>query len=140
MQKLLISLSALTLAACSATTSFETAHSSKLEVAELGQVDASKSNYELSTTSFGQYPFKLEKEGHKEFYGILPLKFNGGYLALDILFFAPAAFFNLREVYPEYQFDIVEGAVRYRRSPEQSWREYKPTKDEAERAKGHFAL
>src|SRR6267154_63959 len=53
-----------------------------------------------STTSFGNYDFRAEKPGAEPLLGILPLKFNGGYLALDILLFAPAAFFNLREVFP----------------------------------------
>ena len=131
-KKIILAISTITLTACSASTSFNTLHNSSIEVKDVGVADPKKS-YSLSTTSFGQYPFKLENESHEDFYGILPLKFNGGYLALDILFFAPATLFNLREVYPQYQFDIVEGVVKYRRTPEQSWREYKPTEAEVKR-------
>ncbi|HEY7866027.1 MAG TPA: hypothetical protein VIC51_08495, partial [Psychromonas sp.] len=62
----------------------------------------------------GKYVFKASSEGKKPIYGLVPLKFNAGYLAADIMFFAPAMFFNLREVYPHYQFDINAGVVRYK--------------------------
>lgn len=91
-----------------------------------------------STTSFGQYQFKAEKQGTSPFYGIMPLKFNGGYLAADILFFAPAALFNLREVFPFYEFDVDTGTIRYKKNASDPWVEYKPTAAETERAKQFF--
>ncbi len=39
-------------------------------------------------TSFGQYRFRAEKPGMEPMYGLIPLKFNSGYLVADILFFA----------------------------------------------------
>lgn len=91
-----------------------------------------------STTSFGQYIFKAETEGRDPMYGLMPLKFNGGYLAADILFFAPAMFFNLREVYPYYEFDIEQGAIRYKKKVNDPWITYTPTPAEAERARNYF--
>ena len=91
-----------------------------------------------STTSFGQYQFKLESEGHEPMYGLMPLKFNGGYLAADILFFAPAMFFNLREVFPYYQFDLEHKEIRYKKNIEDSWTVYKPEAAEVNRAKAYF--
>src|SRR5260370_182478 len=52
---------------------------------------------DLKTTTFGNYEFKAVRDSGPALYGILPLKFNGGYLAANILLFAPASFFNLRE-------------------------------------------
>ncbi len=92
----------------------------------------------VKTTTFGNYEFKAENAGGEPFYGILPLKFNGGYLALDILFFAPATFYNLRGVFPEYEIDVAEQTIRYRSSASDSWVEYKPTPAEVERARLYF--
>jgi hypothetical protein len=72
-------------------------------------------------------------------YGLVPLKFNGGYLAAGILFFAPATFYNLREVYPFYEFDAAHGVVRYRKREQDPWMTHTPTAAEAERAKAYFA-
>ncbi len=71
-------------------------------------------------------------------YGLVPLKFNGGYLATDILFFAPAMFFNLREVFPYYQFDLESNEVRYKKKESDEWTIYKPKVEEVERAKTYF--
>ena len=92
----------------------------------------------FNTTSFGQYKFKATKEGKEPFYGLLPLKFNGGYLVADILFFTPAMFFNLREVYPYYQFDMDAGVVRYKKNLHDEWLIYTPTPEEIEHAKLYF--
>ena len=71
-------------------------------------------------------------------YGILPLHFNGGQLAVNILLFAPASLFNLREVYAQYEFDIEKNVVRYRRVDSEPWREMVPTEAEIARAKKFF--
>jgi hypothetical protein len=93
----------------------------------------------LTTTSFGNYEFKATSPGLEPMTGILPLKFNGGYLALDILFFAPAMFFNLREPYAQYEFDLVQRVVRYRKADADPWSVYKPSEAEAARGMRYFA-
>src|SRR5690606_34285519 len=90
------------------------------------------------TTSFGQYHFQVRRTGLEPMYGLMPLKFNGGYLAADILFFAPATFYNLREVYPYYQFDAANGTVQYRKKTSEPWINYTPSPAEAARAKAYF--
>lgn len=111
----------------------------KLKVNQDSEVTVSKTiQQKYYTTSFGQYKFKVTAEGHEPMYGLIPQKFNGGYLALDILFFAPAMFFNLREVYPYYEFDIEHNEVRYRKDESKPWRIYKPSASEIEHAKKYF--
>lgn len=78
------------------------------------------------------------REGYEPFYGILPLKFNGGYLALDILFFAPATFFNLRGAYPQYEIDVQSRVVRHRMPKSEEWMTCTPTPEEAKRAQRYF--
>lgn len=98
-----------------------------------------KTQQAYPVTSFGKYKFKLTKKGRKPMYGIVPLKFNGGYLALDILFFTPALLFNLREVYPYYEFDIRERVVKYKKRESDAWMLYKPTETDIEHAKSYFS-
>ena len=97
------------------------------------------SSQAYATTSFGQYKFKAEKEGVEPMYGLIPLKFNSGYLFVDILFFAPALFFNLREVFPYYQFDLNKNEIRYKRKELDEWVIHHPTPSEIENAKRYFA-
>ncbi len=128
------------LSACTASTSFQstdpdvTLHVNKTAAISLSE----PSEQTYKTTSFGQYVFKASKEGKESMYGLIPLKFNGGYLAADILFFAPAMFFNLREVYPYYEFDIEKGVVRYKKKDTDPWHTYTATKAEIERAQLYF--
>ena len=91
-----------------------------------------------STTSFGNYRFKVSKDGADPMYGILPLKFNPGYLVSDILFFDVGLFFNLREVYPCYEFSPDEGIVRYKKSDNTDWLIYRPTPMEIESAEKYY--
>lgn len=125
---------------CTATTSFEAVQSDvSLRVNETSGfniVESPKQTY--STTSFGQYRFKAEKEGLEPMYGLFPLKFNGGYLAADIMFFAPAMFFNLREVFPFYQLDLENNEIRYKQKESDKWTVYKPKPEEVEHAKTYF--
>lgn len=128
------------LSACSATTTFQSKDAGltlKVNDDEPISIDQPSSKT-YSTTSFGQYKFKASKEGVDPMYGLMPLKFNGGYLAADILFFAPAAFFNLRQVFPYYEFDIIGGTVNYKKKEDDNWTSYKPTAAEIENAKQHF--
>lgn len=129
------------LSACSATTTFQSVNSNTVLTIDKTESIAltEPSTHTYSTTSFGQYVFKASDEGEDPMYGLIPLKFNGGYLALDILFFAPATFFNLREVYPFYEFDVKSGVVRYKKEPEDAWRTYTATEDEVNRAKAYFS-
>ena len=130
------------LAACTASTRFQSSESDlQLKInqnAPFSIYPNSPTPQTYNTTSFGQFIFEASKEGQDPMYGLMPLKFNGGYLALDILFFAPAMFFNLREVYPYYEIDINEGIVRYKKAETDPWLIYKPTAAEIERAKAYF--
>ena len=93
----------------------------------------------LGVTSFGNYEFRVIGKDDRQLFGILPLKFNGGYLAIDILFFAPAAFFNLREVYPFYEFDLESSVVKYKKDKNDPWISYSPSAAETNRAKTYFS-
>lgn len=92
----------------------------------------------LTTTSFGNYEFLATAPDREPFSGILPLKFNGGYLALDILFFAPAMFFNLREPYAFYEIDVDQRLIRYKKKESDSWHVYVPSEPEAARGLAYF--
>lgn len=92
----------------------------------------------LKGTSFGNYEFKAVDAEAPPLFGILPLKFKGGHLAVDIILFAPAAFFNLREVFPFYQIDTKNGVIRYREKASDVWVEYKPKPEESVRAQNYF--
>lgn len=126
------------LAACSETTSITSAQKDvAVRVREKNYASLPATD-KISTTSFGNYEFKAEHAGAEPFYGVLPLNFNGGYLAADILFFAPAMFFNLRGVFPEYEIDTDHQVIRYKKAKATQWTEYKPTQAEADRAKTYF--
>jgi len=128
------------LSSCAARTTFQAKQRGvnlKVNDEALMQLDI-KTERKYSTTSFGNYKFKVFQEGGSTLYGLIPMKFNGGYLAADILFFAPATLFNLREVFAFYEFDLEEGVVRYKRKESDSWRTYKPTPEEIQRAKNYF--
>jgi hypothetical protein len=92
----------------------------------------------LKGTSFGNYEFKAVDKDAPPFFGILPLKFKGGHLAVDIILFAPAAFFNLREVFPYYEIDTMDGVIRYKNKVTDVWTEYKPKPEESARAQNYF--
>lgn len=47
-------------------------------------------------------------------------------------------FYNLREVYPYYEFDVENGVIRYKRNADDQWVSYKPTAAEQQRAKNYF--
>ena len=89
-------------------------------------------------TSFGNYEFEARTDDAEPFHGILPLKFKGGHLALDILFFAPATFFNLRAAFPFYEIDVANGVIRYKNKREDAWVEYRPKPEEAARARDYY--
>lgn len=139
-QLLALPLFAALLSACTATTSLR---SSDPTLAVKINDDAplmlkSPVSKTYKTTSFGQYRFRATQEGMEPMYGLIPLKFNSGYLVADILFFAPAAFYNLREVYPFYEFDVAKGVVRYKKNEQDQWISYIPTAAEVARARAYF--
>lgn len=133
--RLLAACSAAIVAACSSTTTISSTQPDAKVTVRTSQQTAAPRSETFSTTSFGNYEFQAAADGYEPMHGLLPLKFNGGYLALDILFFAPATFFNLREVYPYYEFDLAKRVVRYKQKPEQEWSTYVPLATETERAK-----
>lgn len=92
----------------------------------------------LPSGTFTNYEFKAEHPEFGTLYGKLPLKFNGGYLALDILFFTPAMLVNLRGLYSYYEFDIEKKVVKYKEKETERWAIYEPTKEEIDLAKYNF--
>src|SRR5271167_3859020 len=104
--RIAVAMAAAGVSACTAMTTLSTpTGGATLEITSSKQSSVPRKE-SFGTTSFGNYEFRAQVPGTEPFYGYLPLKFNGGYLALDILFFTPAMFFNLREVYPYYDFDL----------------------------------
>jgi len=126
------------LAGCEATTSLTTAQPGATVEVKTGTASAAPRSEKLTTTSFGNYEFRVQAPGQEPLTGILPLRFNGGYLAADILLFAPAMFFNLREVFPYYEFDLEQRVVRYKDKNDTACRTYTPIQSEAVRAKKYF--
>jgi hypothetical protein len=126
------------LSGCSATTSFTSAQGgSSVQVKESTGTAIPRSE-SFGNTTFGNYEFKVESPGYEPLYGVLPLDLNEGYVALDILFFCPALFFNIREVFPEYEFDLEQKVIRYRKDQDDPWIEYRPTAAESARARKLF--
>ena len=126
------------LTGCTAATSFETVQSDVSVTLNDKAPIVTGQNLRYPTTSFGQYKFKAERDGMEPMYGLVPLKFNGGYLAADILFFAPAMFFNLREVFPYYQIDMEANEIRYKKKESDEWIIYSPKPEEIQHAKTYF--
>ncbi|MBI4809488.1 MAG: hypothetical protein HY799_11155 [Nitrosomonadales bacterium] len=89
-------------------------------------------------STFGKYEFKAVLPGREPFYGMLPRKFNGGMLALDILFFTPAMLLNLNGVYPFYEFDIENKTLRYKVKETDKWSTYQPSLADINRSKDFF--
>jgi hypothetical protein len=128
------------LTGCVATTTLNASQGgTTIAVKESNQATSPRTE-KFGTTSFGNYEFLAESPGFEPFTGILPLKFNGGYLALDILFFAPAMFFNLREVYPYYEFDLQARVVKYKNKEDQEWHIYVPREAEVARGREFFKI
>lgn len=126
------------LSGCAATTTLSAVQSEAnvdISTSKLTTIPRTES---VPATSFGNYEFRAKAGTSQPFFGILPLKFNGGYLALDILFFTPAMFFNLREAFPFYEFDIEKMVVKYRHKETDEWSVYTPLQAEANRAKEFF--
>jgi hypothetical protein len=92
----------------------------------------------MHATTFGNYEFRATRPGAEPLYGRLPLRFAGGNLALDILFFAPAIFLNIREPFAFYEFDLDQRAVRFRAAEKDPWQTYRPNGVDIAKAKQVF--
>lgn len=123
------------MAACSSMTTIS-AHDPGTKLAVKGKTLDLPVTQNMKGTSFGNYEIKATN-GDSALYGILPLKFKGGHLAADIILFAPAAFFNLREAFAFYEIDVKNGVIRYKEKESDPWTQYTPKAEEAAHAK-HF--
>ena len=126
------------LAACSSMTNIHALPEGAIVDIKEGKQSTTPRTEEFGDTSFGNYEFCAKAAQQEPFYGLLPLKFHGGYLALDILFFAPATLFNLRGVFPYYEFDVEKRELKYRAKETESWVTFRPSEAEAARAKRYF--
>lgn len=148
----LVVLASLLLSACSTTTNISSLQngalvhikndttSMKVKSGKLDEKSAAAAprTESFPVSTFGKYEFKAELPGQEPFYGMLPRKFNGGYLALDILFFTPAMLVNLKEVYPFYEFDVEKRILRFKTTRSEIWKTYQPSLEEINRARDHF--
>lgn len=128
---------ALLIGACSSMATISSADPNTTLIVK-GQVVKLPVTQSIKGTSFGNYEFKAVEPGVDPFYGILPLKFKGGHLAADIILFAPAAFFNLREAFAFYDIDAKNNIIRYKSNKDDAWVEYRPKAEEAARAKNFY--
>jgi hypothetical protein len=128
---------AVLLGACSSLSTISSTHTGTVVSVQGKRLDL-PATQKLKGTSFGNYEFKAVDADAAPFYGILPMKFKGGHLAADIILFAPAAFFNLREVFPFYEIDVKDGVVRYKNKATDVWTDYKPKLEESVRAQNYF--
>ena len=93
----------------------------------------------LSSKATGQYEFMATSPEGKKVYGLLPLKVNGGTMAMSIIFFAPALFIGgFRDVFPFYQVDAEKNSIRFKLNEKDEWRQYQPLAVEGQRAKVYF--
>lgn len=128
---------AILLGACSTLSTISSTHTGTV-VSVQGKMLDLPATQNLKGSSFGNYEFKAIDADAAPFYGILPLKFKGGHLAVDIILFAPAAFFNLREAFPFYEIDVKDGVIRYKNKETDVWTDYTPKPEEIARAQNYF--
>ena len=127
------------LSACMSTTTHRGPSGYQIRVNENAPIPLDSGiEQKYSTTSFGQYKFKITKDGEPVMHGLMPLKMNFGYMVMDILFFAPAMFFNLRESFRFYEYSPEEGVLRYRQKADDPWIEYRPNADEIYHSKTFY--
>jgi hypothetical protein len=130
--------SAVLLSACSAMTTISSPNAGTT-VALRDKTLALPATQSIKGTTFGNYEFKATDPASQEaMYGILPLEMKGGHMAADILLFAPGMFFNLRGAFPFYEVDVRNGVIRYKEDKDDAWVEYRPTPEEAARAREFF--
>ena len=133
----LVATLSLAIAACSSMSSISASQSgTRLMIKEKAVTLPARES--IRGTSFGNYEFEARDGDREPFHGILPLKFKGGHLALDILLFAPATFFNLRAAFPFYEIDVANGIIRYKNKRDDAWTEYRPKPEESARARDFY--
>ncbi len=149
---LLVAFATLLLSACSTTAKISSLQNASLvhinngltaKKVKEGKLDekvaaAAPRSESFPDSTFGKYEFKAVLPGREPFYGMLPRKFNGGMLALDILFFTPAMLINLNGVYPFYEFDIENKTLRYKVKETDKWSTYQPSLSDINRAKDYY--
>jgi hypothetical protein len=135
----IFALAILLIQGCAAVTRFEApTPGTTLYIRGLERMDLPK-EARLDSKSTGQHEFVATAPGGQSLYGILPLRVNGGTMAVSILLFAPALFIGgFRDVFPFYQLDPEGGVLRYKVKDGEEWRLYQPTSAESNRAKLYF--
>ena len=63
-----------------------------------------------------------KKEGHPSFFCALPLQFRPKSLVLDILFFPPLCFANLRGPFFLYEIDVEKEVIKYKNHEQEDYR------------------
>lgn len=132
-------LAAATLAGCATTTHLDGAQpGTTLKI--VGYQDASlPRTQELDSKATGQHLFMATGPDGKKMYGLLPLRVNGGTMAMSILFFAPAlAIGGFRDTFAYYEVDVDKNVLRYKSKPQEAWRTYNPLDIEADRSRAAF--
>ncbi|CAN5453940.1 hypothetical protein BH11PSE11_BH11PSE11_02880 [soil metagenome] len=129
----------LMLTACSTTSRLEgAAPGTTLAIKGIERIELPRTE-NLASKSTGNYEFMATAPDGKKVYGLLPLKVNGGTMAMSILFFAPALFIGgFRDVFPFYQVDPEKSAIRYKMNESDAWNDYVPLAAEAKRAQDYF--
>ena len=92
----------------------------------------------LKRTTFGSYPFIVEKEGYEPLFGRLPLNVRPGIIVLDALLFAPMVFWNAQSGFKFYEFDLHSGLIRFRNSPKDEWETFVIPEQEKALGKAYF--
>jgi len=134
-----VGLAAASLAACSTTTRLEGAQpGTTLKI--VGYQDTTLPRTEvIDSKATGQHLFMATGPDGKKMYGLLPLRVNGGTMAMSILFFAPAlAIGGFRDTFAYYEVDVDKNVLRYKSKPQEAWRTYNPLDVEAERSRAAF--
>jgi hypothetical protein len=129
----------LLLQGCSTISRFETATpETTLELRGIPKANL-PSDLRLDSKATGQHLFKAASATGQTLYGVLPLRVNGGRMALSIIFFAPALVLGgFRDSYAVYQVDLNAGVLRFKTAKAKDWHLYKPTDAESARAKAYF--
>jgi hypothetical protein len=135
----ILALAVVIIQGCAATTRFEPAAPGTTLTLKTGERIDLPAEVSLDSKATGQHEFVATAPSGKSLYGILPLRVNGGKMAVSILFFAPALFIGgFRDVFPFYQLDPDGGVLRYKSEAREDWRLYQPTAAESDRAKQTF--
>ena len=135
----LLALAIFLIQGCANVTRFEAATpGTTLAIRDVGRLELPR-EVQLGSKATGQHEFMAATPAGHTLYGILPLRVNGGTMAVSILFFAPALFIGgFRDVFPYYQVDPEAGLLRYKADERDDWRLYRPTAAESNRAKVLF--